>query len=63
MKEIKTVAKKNQECESCLVVGEKSEAVTIRNGEHVCQDCADEIDYREKQEKGLREVEKEAKRG
>jgi hypothetical protein len=52
----------DSECESCLVVGEHSKAINIRNGEKVCEDCAAEIDYREYQEKGLREAQ-EANRG
>lgn len=34
-------------CESCKVVGIKTEATTTRNGESVCDDCAQEIDERE----------------
>jgi hypothetical protein len=34
-------------CESCIVVGIEDEAVTQRNEENVCQDCAEEIESRE----------------
>ena len=37
-------------CESCETVGIKSEATTERNGEHVCADCAAEIDGRENEQ-------------
>ena len=34
-------------CESCIVIGLEETAVTQRNGENVCQDCAEDIDDRE----------------
>lgn len=43
------------ECQSCLVVGERSIAVKQRNGEAVCEDCAEEIDSREQHTHSLRE--------
>lgn len=42
------------QCQSCLVVKEETEATTTRNGEHVCEACADEIDAREAEQDELR---------
>jgi len=41
-------------CESCATVGISSEATTKRNGEHVCADCAADIDEREAEQKRVR---------
>jgi len=45
-----------KECESCKDVGIRSEAITVRNGERVCGDCARDIDQRESEQLEIREV-------
>jgi len=43
-------------CESCATVGIRSEATTTRNGEHVCSDCAVDIDEREAEQERIRDI-------
>lgn len=43
-------------CESCKTVGIDNPATTKRNGENVCDECAAEIDSREKESQDLRET-------
>ena len=42
-------------CESCETVGIETKATAKRNGEHVCADCAADIDSREAEQKAIRE--------
>lgn len=53
MREDRTMEKM---CESCEVVGIKSTAITVRNGEQVCQDCAEDIDHKENEQQSLKEA-------
>lgn len=43
-------------CQSCETVGINTPATTKRNGEHVCDECAAEIDSRETEQAAIREA-------
>jgi hypothetical protein len=42
-------------CESCETTGIETPATTKRNGENICDDCATEIDARQKERDDLRD--------